>query len=147
MGEPEQLTAGGGTADDALRPLWEIADPLDRYRRAAERELLHREAAKRLVELRAMAALELHERGASYARIADGIGLTRARAQQLVQQGRKLRFDAERLAERKRAAGRQTLLLGERSRRAGERAEQLIRHGREIRSEGGGGEGGVPSRS
>lgn len=71
-----------------------VADPLDRYRMASEQEALHRAAARRMVELRAMAALELHENGVSYRRIATGIGLTRARAQQLVQQGRVLREQA-----------------------------------------------------
>jgi hypothetical protein len=137
MGDREPVAAGR-VADEALRPPWEIADPLDRYRRAREQELMHRQAAKRLVELRAMAALELHEGGASYARIAHGIGLTRARAQQLVQRGRKLREDADGLTERRRAASQQALILGERWRQVGERAEELIRHDREIRSESGG---------
>ena len=111
------------------RPTLEaVVDPLDRYRLASEQETLHRAAVRRMVELRAIAALELHESGASYRRIASGIGLTRARAQQLVQQGRALRGEAHQLAVRRRAAGRQAEELAERTR-------LLIDRGREILSE------------
>jgi hypothetical protein len=78
----------GAAIDSHLRPLEAIEDPLCRYREAVAAESLHRAALRRLVDVRALSALELHERGSSYGRIADSVGLTRARAQQLVQRGR-----------------------------------------------------------
>jgi hypothetical protein len=80
-----------------------IADPLDRYCVARDEEVLLRAAASRLVEVRAIALLELHEAGESYRAIADRIGLTRARAQQLVQQGKQLRQRGHDILGRERA--------------------------------------------
>jgi hypothetical protein len=99
---------------EALQPIEAISDPLLRYHHAAEAETLLLHAADWLTDLRAFSAHRLHEGGASYAAIAAKIGLSRARAQQLVNRGREV--DAK-------TAG----LLW--------RHTQLIEEGRELRSQ------------
>ena len=76
--------------EGALLPIGAVADPLNRYRQAARAEALLMHAADWLTDLRASSTLELHDDGASYATIADKIGLSRARAQQLVNRGREI---------------------------------------------------------
>ncbi len=68
-----------------------IADPLEQYTLATEAQTRHEAAARRLGEVRALATLRIHELGASYATIAHVTGLSRARAQQLVEAGRRLK--------------------------------------------------------
>lgn len=65
-----------------------IDDPLDRYQRALVEQRAAEIAATRAADLRARVCAELHLDGWSYARIATAIGVTRARAQQLVNRGR-----------------------------------------------------------
>ncbi|HZU18870.1 MAG TPA: hypothetical protein VFD01_20010 [Candidatus Dormibacteraeota bacterium] len=76
---------------DEIAAIEAIADPLERYALATEAQVRHEAAARRLEEVRALAALRIHELGASYATIAHVTGLSRARAQQLVEAGRRLR--------------------------------------------------------
>ena len=76
--------------EGALLPLEAIADPLNRYKQAARAEALLLHAADWLTDLRASSTLKLHDGGASYAAIAEKIGLSRARAQQLVNRGREV---------------------------------------------------------
>lgn len=122
----QDQAADEGKLEHRVLMLETVADSLDRYRLATEQEALHRAAARRMVELRAMAALELHENGASYRHIAGGIGLTRARAQQLVQQGRALREEAHKLGDRRRAAGRHAERLAEQTRLLIDRGRQIL---------------------
>jgi hypothetical protein len=85
-------TAGISPAEaDEIARIEAIADPLERYALATEAQARHEAAARRLGEVRALAALRIHELGASYATIAHVTGLSRARAQQLVEAGRRLR--------------------------------------------------------
>jgi hypothetical protein len=76
--------------EDALEPIEAILDPLSRYQQAARAEAFLLRAADWLTDLRASSTLRLHESGASYATIAEKIGLSRARAQQLVNRGREV---------------------------------------------------------
>jgi len=78
-------------SDDAISAIEAIGDPLDRYARATEEQSRYEVAAQRAGKIRALAALAIHELGASYATIAHVTGLTRSRAQQLVEAGRRLR--------------------------------------------------------
>lgn len=78
-------------SEEAIDVVEAIADPLDRYARATEEQGRYEQAAKRAGQIRALAALAIHELGASYATIAHVTGLTRSRAQQLVEAGRRLR--------------------------------------------------------
>ncbi|HLH70961.1 MAG TPA: hypothetical protein VKY90_18565, partial [Candidatus Dormibacteraeota bacterium] len=68
-----------------------IVDPLERYVLATEAQARHEVAARRLGEIRALAALRIHQLGASYATIAHVTGLSRARAPQLVEAERRLK--------------------------------------------------------
>jgi protein tyrosine phosphatase (PTP) superfamily phosphohydrolase (DUF442 family) len=77
--------------DEFLAPLREVADPLERFCRAGAQAALYREVADELYRLRALAALEMAEAGASLSTIANLTGLSRARAQSLVEDGRTLR--------------------------------------------------------
>lgn len=88
--------AGPAGADETIAAIEAIGDPLDRYARATEEQTRYENAAQQAGRLRALAALAIHELGASYATIAHVTGLTRSRAQQLVEAGRKLRADDER---------------------------------------------------
>lgn len=63
-------------------------DPLDRYELAGRKQVEAQEAVVRLSDLRARALAELHVDGWSFAKIAAATGITRARAQQLVERGR-----------------------------------------------------------
>jgi hypothetical protein len=74
-----------------VAPLRAVSDALERFQRAGAEAELHRAVADELFRLRALAALQMSEEGASLARIADATGLSRARAQHLVEQGRELR--------------------------------------------------------
>jgi hypothetical protein len=76
---------------DEIARIEAIADPLERYALATEAQARHEAAARQLGEVRALAALRIHELGASYATIAHVTGLSRARAQQLVEAGRRLK--------------------------------------------------------
>ena len=78
-------------SEEAIDAIEAIGDPLDRYARATEEQARYEHAAKRAGQIRALAALAIHELGASYATIAHVTGLTRSRAQQLVEVGRRLR--------------------------------------------------------
>lgn len=67
----------------------DLADPTQLYRRATRSQAVHAAAARDLSRLRARAVAQLHDEGMSYAQIADHLGgLSRARVQQLVEQGR-----------------------------------------------------------
>lgn len=76
--------------EGVLQAIEGIADPLSRYQQAARAEAFLMHAANWLTDLRASSTLRLHESGASYAAIAEKIGLSRARAQQLVNRGREV---------------------------------------------------------
>jgi hypothetical protein len=121
--------------ESRLRPVAETADPRERYRLAVEAEAFHRASARRLVELRAVSAFEIHEQGDSYAKIASFVGLTRARVQQLVELGRALCQESRELHSRSARAAAWSGVLQERSSRATQRAMELA--GRR-RSESGG---------
>jgi hypothetical protein len=77
--------------DETIAAIEAIGDPLDRYARATEEQSRYEDAAQQAGQVRALAALAIHELGASYATIAHVTGLTRSRAQQLVESGRRLR--------------------------------------------------------
>lgn len=117
----------------ALLPIEGIVDPLSRYQQAARAEAFLLRAADWLTDLRAASTLRLHESGASYAIIAEKIGLSRARAQQLVNRGREV--------EVKTAAHvlRQSELLGT-GRALWEQMRQRLEENRALR------EGGEQSR-
>ncbi len=68
-----------------------IVDPLERYVLATEAQAHHEVAARWVGEIRALAALCIHQLGASYATIAHVTGLSRARAPQLVEAERRLK--------------------------------------------------------
>ena len=72
-----------------VTPLWwrDIDDPLDRYERAVQEQAAAEEAVTRLSDLRARCLAELHYDGWSYAKIAEAVGISRARVQQLVERG------------------------------------------------------------
>ena len=74
-----------------VAPLCEVTDALERFSRASAEVTLHRAVAEELYRIRALAALQMSEEGASLAVIADATGLSRSRAQHLVEQGRELR--------------------------------------------------------
>lgn len=59
-----------------------------RYVEATERESMRRIEADQAAEDRASALAEMHELGASYGKLAELVGLSRARVQQLVERGR-----------------------------------------------------------
>ena len=80
-------------SEEAIDAVEALADPLDRYARATEEQGRYEQAARRAGQIRALAALAIHELGASYGTIAHVTGLTRSRAQQLVEAGRRLRAD------------------------------------------------------
>lgn len=66
----------------------DIDDPLARFEASGRRMAEAEKAVGRLADLRARALAELHVDGWSFASIAAATGMTRARAQQLVQRGR-----------------------------------------------------------
>ena len=66
----------------------------ERLRRSVEAQAAVRREMEELSRTRAKAAAELHEQGATFAAIATFAGVSRARAQQLVEQGRALRDPA-----------------------------------------------------
>ena len=82
---------GADGTDETIAAIEAIGDPLDRYARATEEQTRCENAAQHAGQVRALAALAIHELGASYATIAHVTGLTRSRAQQLVEAGRRLR--------------------------------------------------------
>ena len=88
--------SGPAGADETIAAIEALGDPLDRYARATEEQTRYENAAQQAGRLRALAALAIHDLGASYATIAHVTGLTRSRAQQLVETGRKLRTDDHR---------------------------------------------------
>ena len=65
-----------------------LADPLDRYSKAGQAQAAAEAVVTRLSDLRARCLAELHADGHSLAQIARATGLSRARAQQLVERGR-----------------------------------------------------------
>ena len=89
---------GPDSTDETIAAIEAIGDPLDRYARATEEQTRHEDAAQQAGQVRALAALAIHELGASYATIAHVTGLTRSRAQQLVEAGRRLRSGRGNLA-------------------------------------------------
>ncbi|HKA13344.1 MAG TPA: hypothetical protein VKI99_23040 [Candidatus Dormibacteraeota bacterium] len=95
LGRPSGPDGPDG-ADETIAAIEALGDPLDRYARATEEQTRYENAAQQAGRLRALAALAIHELGASYATIAHVTGLTRSRAQQLVETGRKLRADDHR---------------------------------------------------
>jgi hypothetical protein len=112
--------------EEWLRPIADISDPRERYRVAAEAEAFHRVTARRFVELRALSTLQLHEEGDSYAKIASFVGLTRARAQQLVEMGWALVEESRQLRQRGTRAATWSRVLRARSERAADHARQLV---------------------
>lgn len=71
-------------------PAWwgETLDPLDRYSKAVKAQADAESVVTRLSDLRARCLAELHADGHSLAQIARATGLSRGRAQQLVERGR-----------------------------------------------------------
>lgn len=89
--EPSDVAAEiSGLLDD-------ITDPLEVYHRATAAQAHHEAVAAALTDerRRACAAMWDNGNGLSYARIADLIGTSRSRAQQLVERGRALPLAAE----------------------------------------------------
>ena len=80
-----------GDVEAFVAPLRQIPDALERFGRAEQEAALLRAVADELYRLRALAALQMAEEGASLAAIARSAGITRSRAQVLVGQGRELR--------------------------------------------------------
>lgn len=70
-------------------PRWwrEIDCPLDRYERACREQTAAEAAVTKMSDLRARCLAELHHDGWSHAKIAEAVGISRSRAQQLVERG------------------------------------------------------------
>lgn len=83
------------TVEVYVLPLRNLPDPLERFVRSGVAAAHHRAVADELFRLRALAALEMSEAGDSLATIARATGLSRARAQRLVEQGREARTHTE----------------------------------------------------
>lgn len=73
---------------DALAAADEETDPVLRDIILAGQRELYYAAARRIAAERARNAAAMHDSGMSYAKIAEALNLTRARAQQLVEAGR-----------------------------------------------------------
>lgn len=71
--------------DSAVAALINEPDPLRRYQALTRAQGVHEAVTKRIAAERARAVAEMHGSGLSYARIAEVIGFTRSRAQQLVE--------------------------------------------------------------
>ena len=80
-GEPADLEAALGAA-------LSTGSPMDRYLTAGLDLAVAEAEVARCADERARALADLHGEGWSYARIAEATGLSRARAQQLVERGR-----------------------------------------------------------
>ena len=72
-------------ADNILAALLQPSDPLTRYHALSRAQSVYEALARRIAAERARAVAEMHDAGVSYGRIAEEIGFTRARAQQLVE--------------------------------------------------------------
>jgi hypothetical protein len=72
-------------ANGILAALLQQPDPLTRYQALSRAQSFYETLARRIAAERARAVAEMHDAGVSYGRIADEIGFTRARAQQLVE--------------------------------------------------------------
>lgn len=68
-------------------------DPLPRYTALSARQAHYQAVSEGLAEARAACVYEMHEDGASYARIAELAGLTRARARRAAGRHRRIRRD------------------------------------------------------
>lgn len=66
-----------------------MPDPVERFKVLTEAGVTARSVVEGLAIERAKVLAEMHAAGQSYAQIAERVGLTRARAQQLVERGRK----------------------------------------------------------
>ncbi|HEX4214693.1 MAG TPA: hypothetical protein VIA06_15350 [Candidatus Dormibacteraeota bacterium] len=129
--------------EGALLPIEGITDPLSRYKQAARAEAFLLRAADWLTDVRAASTLRLHEGGASYAMIAEKIGLSRARAQQLVNRGREVETDTAGLVRRQaellstgrtlRERMRQRVEESRRIREAAEQSRRLRARNRRVR--------------
>jgi hypothetical protein len=71
--------------EQILAALTSDRDPLTRYAALTRAQAVHEAVVKRVGAERARAVADMHAAGLSYARIAEVIGFTRARAQQLVE--------------------------------------------------------------
>jgi DNA-directed RNA polymerase specialized sigma24 family protein len=73
---------------DALDDTAWGGDPLPAYLEATRAQVLHQAVAAAIADRRAELLARVHANGASYQTIADMVGLTRGRVQQLVERGR-----------------------------------------------------------
>lgn len=87
---PLGFEAEPGDAHALVAHLDDVTDTLELYARASADQVLFAAAANEAAAYRARACARLHAEGLSYAKIAELTGLgTRARAQQLVERGRR----------------------------------------------------------
>lgn len=73
-----------------LEALESVVEPAERYALASTEQALQEAVLRHLARIRAVAVLEMHKLGASYAAIARTTALHRSRIQQMVEQGRQL---------------------------------------------------------
>lgn len=103
--QPADVPQDDDLANGVLNALLEEPDPLKRYEALTKAQNLYEALAKRIAAERARAVAEMHTSGMSYGRIADVIGFTRARAQQLVE--RAAPIDRDKQEKRKTAMASQ----------------------------------------
>src|SRR6266513_269963 len=75
----------GQVAEAVLEALRGYEDPVVRYANLSRAQAIYEELVRKIGAERAVAAREMHDGGRSYAQIAETAGITRARAQQLVE--------------------------------------------------------------
>jgi DNA-directed RNA polymerase specialized sigma24 family protein len=75
-------------SDAFLAWLDQVPDPQERYRRATEELEKHQRAVEELSAVRAEAASDAHEAGASIRALAERLGVSPSRVHQLIQEAR-----------------------------------------------------------
>lgn len=90
MTPPDTAGYEAEPTDVAAETAWlgEFTDPLERYARASSAQAHHEAVVAALSRERADAALELYRDVGSYGKVADLIGCSRGRAQQLIERAR-----------------------------------------------------------
>lgn len=92
--EPEEARAVFESEIDDIAAGWP-GDPLPRYAALSARQAHYQSVANGLSGARAAVLADMHDKGMSYARIAEATGMTRARVQQLVEKGRFIALSGE----------------------------------------------------
>lgn len=85
--EPEEARAVTESEIEDIAAAWP-GDPLARYAALTARQAHYQAVSEGLAEARAALVREMNAQGASYGRIAEMTGLTRARVQQLAGRGK-----------------------------------------------------------